>query len=204
MATRQDRFDRLLAGCRSLYEVTPALRDFSAWPDDLKFVPRPSQSVPAVDLLKGWDSQHPVHLALQDVAECAAWQQSYREAQVGQQFLNSYGFVELFGPDGHYVSATSRAFIGYWGRGLLYDWHQHEAEEIYAVISGGALFQSEGKTDSFLKTGETRSHKSFQSHAISMTDGPLLAFAMWRGAGMSDQTSKANRFTCTALDSQSG
>lgn len=195
MADIQNRFDRLLASCRAFYDASPELREFAAWPDDLKFDMLAPRTVPAVALLESWQGEHPIHHALHDVAREASWQRSYSEAQVGQQFLKSYGFIELFGPQGHYTSVTGRAFIGYWGAGLKYDWHQHEAEEIYAIVSGGALFRSEGVPDAYLSSGMTRRHDSFQSHAFSMTDGPLLAFAMWRGAGMDEPTSEANSFS---------
>ena len=202
MADIQQRFDRLLACCRDLYEASPNLREFASWPSNLQFAAPDVMSVPAVDLVKSWDNQGPVHLALQDVADIAVWQRSYTENQVGQQFLDSYGFIELFGPTGHYLSTEIRSFIGYWGGGLEYDWHQHEAEEIYFVVSGGALFRSEGDADRYMGPGETRRHSSFQPHAISMTDGPLLAFVMWRGAGMADPTSHANRFSYNSAASQ--
>ena len=202
MANIQQRFDRLLACCRDLYEATPDLRDFASWPGELQFAVSEAVIVPAIDLVKGWKNHHPVHLALQDVADIAAWQRSYTENQVGQQFLKSYGFIELFGPTGHYLTADVRAFIGYWGAGLAYDWHQHEAEEIYSVVSGGALFRSQGEADRYLGPGETRQHKSNQPHAITMTDEPLLAFAMWRGPGMADPTSQANRFSDRSAVSQ--
>jgi hypothetical protein len=32
--------------------------------------------------------------------------------------------------------------------------------------------------------GDTRMHNSNQPHALTMTDGPILTFVLWRGAGM--------------------
>lgn len=191
----KDKFGTLLASCRAFYDASPELQEFAKWPEDLQsgsVLPRP---VPAISQIKSWVATSPIHMALQAVSDDAAWQQSYSESQVGRQFLDSYGFIELYGPYGHYVSSTSRAFIGYWGGGLHYDWHRHEAEEIYGIVSGQALFRAEGQPDTLLGPGATRRHSSLQSHAFSMTNGPLLAFVLWRGSGMAQPTSSANIFS---------
>ena len=98
--------------------------------------------------------------------------------------MQDYGYHELYGPNGHFQTDQGRAYVGYWGRGLYYPWHRHEAEEIYAVVSGSGYFESQGAEAALLKMGDTRMHNSNQPHALTMTDGPILTFVLWRGAGM--------------------
>lgn len=112
------------------------------------------------------------------------WKQTYTEDEVGFGFLQDYGYLELYGPNGHFQTDQGRAYVGYWGRGLYYPWHRHEAEEIYAVVSGSGYFESQGAEAALLKMGDTRMHNSNQPHALTMTDGPILTFVLWRGAGM--------------------
>jgi len=51
-------------------------------------------------------------------------------------------------------------------------------------VSGAGYFESEGAKPALLQTGDTRMHHSNQPHALTMTQGPILAFVLWRGAGM--------------------
>lgn len=51
-------------------------------------------------------------------------------------------------------------------------------------MSGLGYFESEGAEAALLKTGDTRMHHSYQPHALTMTDGPILTFVLWRGDGM--------------------
>ncbi len=179
-------FDDLISAVEQLFIQRPSLSDFSPFPNDLRWANRRAHNGTAAALLEQWEAEgsHPeddVHKAVQAAAPFAEWRQSYTEQQVGADFLANYGYFELYGPKGHYHCETSRGFFAYWGPGLNYGWHHHAPEELYFVISGNALFRSEGEADAQLSRGETRQHRAWQSHAMDTLEQPLLAFAVWQG-----------------------
>jgi mannose-6-phosphate isomerase-like protein (cupin superfamily) len=183
-----------LAFARAYHELTllmgatPALMQFGGWPLALPS-PRPAHRIPAADILKDWTEGHcqatkPLRDAALDLADYADWQQTYSEAEVGRDFLDRYGYFELVGPTGHFHSDKIRAYIGYWGDNLDYDWHLHEAEELYYVIAGEALFEAEGVASQILRPGDVRIHASNQPHAMKTRASPILALILWRGPGL--------------------
>ncbi len=126
--------------------------------------------------------------AIKKHADEAQWRQTYSLSEVGKDFANRHCYLELIGPTGHFYSKKIRAFICFWGEYLDYKWHSHEAEEIYYVLGGNALFKTKNKTK-VLKANETQFHKSWESHAMETLEEPLLAFILWRGKGL-DQLAK--------------
>lgn len=186
-----DAFDLAYESLARLVAAEPTLMRFAGWPPATPG-PRPAVPVPAARMLHRWRSGHsPATEALQravcDIALLAHWQQTYTEDEVGADFLARYGWFELVGPGGHFRSDRIRAFIAYWAEGLRYPWHLHEAEEIYYVIAGRALFEAEGEAPAMLGPGDTRFHASNQPHAMTTTDSPVLALVLWRGAGLTDR-----------------
>ncbi|MHA7773222.1 dimethylsulfonioproprionate lyase family protein [Roseibium sp. M-1] len=191
---RRAAFDRLLETLQRLYAETEAMRDFAPWPDNLVWSEREPVALPVAGHVGGWDEtsdgtaassvHNDVHKAMAEAAAHAEWRLTYTEEQVGAHFLENYGYFELFGPDGHYRTSEARAYVAYWGPWLFYDWHHHEAEELYVIVSGSGLFHLEGGADGLLKRGDTRLHGSWQKHAMTTGDEPILTFVMWRGAGL--------------------
>lgn len=177
-------FSALLSQCQAFHARTPALREFADWPADLTFCEQPHEPIPAMRQILNWDHDGALHHAVQGAAPFAKWKRTYCEDEVGYGFLQDYGYLELYGADGHFYSTQARAFIAYWGRGLYYPWHAHEAEEIYAIISGAAYFESDGQVPAVLTDGQTRFHRARQPHAMTTKDSPILALVMWRGGGI--------------------
>lgn len=70
------------------------------------------------------------------------WEQSYtkQDGVVPDAMLANYGFAEILGSRGPFVSNRIRAGIGIYGPGIEYPQHQHKAEEIYIPLSGRAQF----------------------------------------------------------------
>jgi hypothetical protein len=50
----------------------------------------------------------------------------------------------LIGSTSHFRSHQCNAYVVYWGPDLFYPAHCHEAEELYFVISGKAIFAADG------------------------------------------------------------
>ena len=171
-----------------LIAATPTLSGFAGWPL-ATLAPRPHTHIPAADILRSYaegntDITLGLHTAIRNICDYADWQQTYDVSEVGQDFLNRYGWFELVGPTGHFHSDQVRAYIAYWGENLYYPWHRHEAEELYFIIAGEARFESEGDAPAWLRPGDTRFHASNQPHAMTTGASPVLTLVLWRGAGM--------------------
>ena len=133
----------------------------------------------------------PIIEAIKKYAGEANWRQTYSVSEVGKDFVNRHCYFELIGPNGHFFSETIRAFVCYWGEYLNYNWHSHEAEEIYYILGGKAQFKTKTMTK-VLKANDTQFHKSWESHAMETLEEPLLAFILWRGKGL-DQLAKIDK-----------
>ncbi|MCC2113574.1 MAG: cupin domain-containing protein [Hyphomicrobiales bacterium] len=183
-------FEAAYEAARTLVAATPALAEFAPWPSDAAFVDRPANLLPASGSVAAWkNGDTPQTAALHDavcaVALVADWRQTYTEAEVGAHFLANYGYFELVGPLGHFHAEGYRAYVAYWGAGLHYPWHMHEAEELYFVIAGGARFEAEGTPPAILGPGDTCRHASNQPHTMTTADAPILTLVLWRGSGLS-------------------
>ena len=64
--------------------------------------------------------------------------------------------------------------------------HDHEAEEIYLVLTGRCLFEAKGDAHADFGPGGVKFHRSGKSHAMTMGDEGMLALCLWRGAGLAD------------------
>ena len=137
---------------------------------------------------KGSIETFPIIEAIKKNASEANWRQTYSISEVGEDFANRHCYFELIGPNGHFYNEAIRGFVCYWGEYLNYNWHSHEAEEIYYILGGKALFKTKTMTK-VLKANETQFHKSWESHAMETLEEPLLAFILWRGKGL-DQLAK--------------
>ena len=182
--------DDVRKAARQLHQSHPELSAFGAWPDDLVATYLEPNSIPAVELVQKTD--FPIEIATRSLSDAiratahlAQWKQTYTEEEVGADFLNRYGYYELFGPTGHFHSTRLRGYVAYWGAGLNYDWHSHQAEELYLIVGGRAMFRVEGN-ETHVGPYQTRQHGSWQSHAMTTTDQPILAFVLWRGEGLGD------------------
>ncbi len=180
--------DDVLDAARHLHQAHPDLAAFAEWPTDLAPSGLPPSPIPATPLVREFDlpgtaATQPLVSAIAATAELAHWKLTYTEDEVGADFLARYGYYELFGPTGHFHSTQLRGYVAYWGAGLNYDWHSHQAEELYVTLAGGAHFRVQGD-EAFVGPEQTRLHQSWQSHAMITTGQPILTFVLWRGAGL--------------------
>ena len=78
---------------------------------------------------------------------------------------------------------------------LYYPAHHHASEELYFVLSGAAMFESDGDAAARLGPTEHRFHASHQPHAMTTTDSAILTLALWRDPdlrGLSQLTTAAD------------
>lgn len=178
--------DNLLSATKSLHESTPELQEFSDWPTDLARVDKAAVAMPAISLLSDLPNASPLTKPIQDAAHLLEWRRTYSADEVGEDFLNRYGYVELFGPNGHFHSSQLRGYLAFWDHSLDYGWHHHEAEELYYSLQGTPLFQSKSKPEAMVPPGQTRHHGPWEIHGMKTLNSPYLCYAVWKGPGMAD------------------
>lgn len=163
----------------------PILRDFAGEiPCDLPFFPQEKRTKPILETLLGLRASG-TSASLVDAFKAAApelrWNATYTAADVGEEFLEKYGWVDVIGPYGPFVWSGCRLMIGYWAEGLQYPRHWHEAEEVYAPLFGSAEFSGESYGKRIASVGDTVLHAPNEEHSAIMQDGGLLALAIWKG-----------------------
>lgn len=190
-------FDAALDAVRDFHANMPTVAGFQAWPNDIAWADRDGHALPVVQLVQS-DPGGPaaddaeagqtrrLQQAIMALAPYVEWRLTYTEEEVGADFLQRFGWFELVGPDGHFHSTQTRMTVGYWGRGLYYPWHDHEPEELYCVVSGEGVFEVDGEPTQKLGAGQTRLHRTFQRHALTTEEQPILCFVVWRGDGLAD------------------
>ena len=189
--TQRAALETLLTAAQSWHAALPKLAAFTPWPDDLHYVPRAPLTLPHIATMQANPGaatalSQPLQDALLAAAPHVEWRHTYTEAEVGADFLQTYGWFELAGPEGHFVTDQARITVGYWGPGLHYGRHQHGPEELYTIVSGSAVFHADDEEDALIGAEGTRYHRANQPHAMSTFDHPILTLVLWRGAGLSD------------------
>ena len=118
------------------------------------------------------------------------WEQSYRKQDglVPDAMLDAYGFVEIIGLRGPFVSDRIRAGIAIWGAQVDYPQHQHQAEEIYVLLAGSAEFSFAGDAAQTRRAGDVVFVESNRRHGFRTGEESLVAYYLWQ-AGDLRQTS---------------
>jgi len=118
------------------------------------------------------------------------WEQSYRkqDALVPDAMLDAYGFAEIIGLRGPFVSDRIRAGIAIWGAHIDYPQHQHQAEEIYVLLSGSAEFSFAGNAAQTRRAGDVVFVESNRRHGFRTCEESLVVYYLWQ-AGDLRQTS---------------
>ena len=189
-----DLIGAVLRETEAVIGQVPELSDFVGESlADLQYDPEEARDLPVATRISGMQgatSARTANLvrAIADAAPVLCWQQTYSEAQVGAEFLAGYGWLNLVSPEGPFISDEIRVAVGYWEKGLTYPQHAHAPEEIYIVLAGGAVFESEGREPVAATPGDVIHHAPNQMHGIAMTDTPLLAMAFWKGEGLMNKS----------------
>ncbi|MBN9550350.1 MAG: transcriptional regulator, partial [Alphaproteobacteria bacterium] len=65
------------------------------------------------------------------------WGQTYTAADFGQDFIDNYGWLEVFGTRGYFVNDEVAGGLLILGPEIVYPDHHHIAEEIYIPLTSG-------------------------------------------------------------------
>ena len=114
------------------------------------------------------------------------WEQSYRKADavVSDAMLDAYGFTEIIGNRGPFVSDRIRCGITVWGPGIVYPRHQHGAEEIYMLLAGSAQFHIGEAPERSCRAGEVVLVESMTTHGFRTTDETLVVCYLWQAGDL--------------------
>ena len=117
------------------------------------------------------------------------WEQSYTQADgvVGRDMLADYGFAEVIGKLGPFVSTRIRSGIGVWGPNIVYPAHRHQAEEVYVLLAGSAEFQRGQGDDASVEiknAGDVVFVPSKLIHGFRTMEEPLVVFYIWQAGDL--------------------
>lgn len=119
------------------------------------------------------------------------WEQSYskEDGVVPDAMLAAYGFAEILGKQGPFVSESIRAGVGIYGPNIEYPIHRHHPEEIYIVLAGAADFMI-GNADGIRKTaGDVVFMKSNTPHGFRTCDEAFVVYYLWQGGDLREISS---------------
>jgi hypothetical protein len=126
--------------------------------------------------------------SLKAAAAGLAWRQSYAPAEVGEAFLQNYGWAELVGLSGGTASDRLACGVLLLGPNTAYPPHRHEAEEVYVPLVGRALWQRGGGRFRTEEEGGIIHHAAFEPHAMQTEAAPLLALYLWRSRDLAQKS----------------
>lgn len=114
-------------------------------------------------------------------ADDLAWGQTYSAGDLGADFLENYGWVELFGTRGHFVHDMVAGGILVLGPHTHYLDHHHVAEELYLPLTSGTAWRKGDGPFGEQPADTLIHHPSNVNHAMRTGDAPLVAIYLWRG-----------------------
>ncbi len=163
---------------------------------DPQWQPVPVTSLPASRFLTeslDWTSEEThglLHLFERHQQECH-WEQSYKKSDgvVSDAMLAGYGFVEVMGKNGPFVSDRMRIGLGVWGPHIAYPSHRHQAEELYVVLAGQATFQVGEKAPNVCQAGGCVYVPSMEVHSLETGKLPVVVLYIWQAGDLREISS---------------
>jgi Dimethlysulfonioproprionate lyase len=125
--------------------------------------------------------------AVCDAAPSLAWRQTYTVNEVGEAFLDNYGWSEISGTNGPLVSERIACGFLVLGPSTTYPRHRHEAEEVYLPLSGTASWQQGDGVWRDKPPGTPVHHAGDEPHAMRTATRPLLALYLWRSRDLAQK-----------------
>ena len=118
------------------------------------------------------------------------WEQSYTSADtaVSDDMLSYYGYTEIVGKRGPFVSNGVRAGVGIFGSSVDYPAHRHAAEEVYVILAGSATFRLGDGTPKLRTAGDVIHITSQLVHGFRMGDETMVIFYLWQGGDLREKS----------------
>ena len=133
--------------------------------------------------------------ALAAAADRLSWHQSYTADEIGDRFLERYGWSELVGPRGPIYSDSFRCGFLVLGPHIEYPSHAHGPQEIYWPLTDASYWQTD--TPQWTRGIPHRPirHPAWMPHAMRTGDTPLVALYLWYDGDVSRKPSFAAQFS---------
>lgn len=187
--------DRLAAAVRALLdgfdqpELAPFLDEWPA-PDTARRMvePRPLPVLRWLDQALAAAATRPLVDEVVAAAGALAWGQTYAAGDLGERFLERYGWSELIGLRGPIASDRLACGVLLLGPEIEYPPHSHAAEEIYLPLAGAADWLRGDEGWRQRHPGELIHHPSGIAHAMRTGGQPLLALYLWRGGDLAQKS----------------
>jgi mannose-6-phosphate isomerase-like protein (cupin superfamily) len=114
------------------------------------------------------------------------WEQSYKKEDgvVSDAMLAAYGFAEIIGKRGPFVSERIRAGLGIYGPDIVYPRHRHQAEEIYIILAGSAEFKIGADAEARHSAGDVVYVASDIPHGFRTNDKSLVIYYLWQAGDL--------------------
>jgi hypothetical protein len=120
-------------------------------------------------------------------ASTLAWRQTYTANELDAAFLDNYGWSEVLGGRGPWVSERIACGFLILGPSTHYPPHRHEAEEVYFPLSGTAAWQQGDGGFMERPPGTLIHHARGEPHAMRTGVSPLLALYLWRSTDLAQK-----------------
>jgi len=178
-------FNNLLQITNNVHKNHPIVNAFCEFPNDIQTQEvTPKHIIPSTLLQKETDLNtnqfQIIRDAVIEASPFAHWRETYKDSEIGEDFMNRFGCYCLIGPNAPFVSSKMQAFFVYMPPHLYYPWHHHPAEELYLTIAGEAEFMTASEDNKILTAGGVSQHKTNQSHAMKTGKLPVMAYVIWR------------------------
>lgn len=145
----------------------------------------PIHQLPVLRFLDRLQEQAPAEhqTFIQMLSEQAAnlhFNQTYNEDEVGEHFLDHYGWIKFLGPDAYWYSDVLSGGLVLFGDDVAYPEHWMEAEGLYYILSGTSEWYREDLGWQVRSPGEWVLHGSNVKHALRTQGEPLLLMYLLR------------------------
>lgn len=118
--------------------------------------------------------------SLVGISDKLTWRQTYTTDDMGQSFLDRYGWTLLAGPGAPVEAGSFLAGFLFLGPDIEYPVHKHSAEEVYFVFSGSASWKIGDADWRVHPTGSLVHNPPWQTHGMRTDQGqPLLLGFVW-------------------------
>lgn len=152
-----------------------------------RFLPQLARQAPAFS-----------HAAIHDVNQLQShllWGQTYQSEEIGNDFLQKYGWTEIIGTKGTIPSDQFAMGLLLLAPDTHYPLHRHPAEEYYLPLSGMAQWYDDDRAWRQVAPGELIFHRSNIGHSMRTVDQPLVAAYIWSGAYLKTDACLENTFS---------
>ena len=118
------------------------------------------------------------------------WEQTYTTADtaVGTDLLAGYGFAEIIGKRGPFISERVRAGVGLYAAGVDYPAHRHQAEEVYVILAGSGTFRIGNQAPAVHGAPDVIHIPPQRIHGFTMDKEPLVVFYLWQGGDLREKS----------------